>query len=564
LGLIGLQRVPLQFHIRLRCIAAVRERRSIAASLPVFVLLFCVAIAFAPSISFAQGQSGNQPIYSLSGSVVNSATGEAIPRALVRTNGMAQREAFTDAQGRFQIDSMPQGQVTVTAQKPGFFSQQEGNGGGGAWVEVGPNSSAVGLKLVPQGAIYGKVVDSAGLPIEHMPLRLTARSIREGRRRWEPRGMIETDEDGFFRFAGLMPGTYYLSAGPREGELQLMPEGEKQKSGFPHVYYPGVPDFAAASPIQLGAGQQTEANLSLGAVPVYQVAGMVSGHLPDQGVGFQVLTPAGDEISLPTNFNMETGVFTLDNVPAGNYMLRAVSQSGMQPMRAEMRITVNSNLDGLRLTLAPSVTIPIVVRTDSRASSGSGSAQASPQRPPLSVQLTPTEIATSEAFSTYDPNRGGIMVQNVDFGTYTVELRPHSPWYVQSASYGQTNVLYDDISVSPGQSYPLDVVLRDDSASISGTLKPADGLPPHATVVVVPQPISRLEPHMSRGVADSFNVSGLAPGDYLVFAFDQTEGLELSDQDVIDTYASQAAHVTLTPNQKAQVQLDLIHVGKGQ
>ena len=72
-----------------------------------------------------------------------------------------------------------------------------------------------------------------------MPLRLTARSLREGRRRWEPRGMVETDEDGLFRFAALMPGTYYLSAGPREGELQLMPEGEKQKSGFPHVYYPG-------------------------------------------------------------------------------------------------------------------------------------------------------------------------------------------------------------------------------------------------------------------------------------------------------------------------------------
>lgn len=552
------------FHLRLRPSGAVRESGSVAVILLPLVLLFCVAVTLAPRVLIAQGQSGNQPIYSLNGSVLNSATGEPIPRALVRTNGTVQREAFTDAQGRFQIDSMPQGQVTVSAQKPGFFGQQEENGGSGAWIEVGPNSSAVSLKLVPQGAIYGKVVDSAGLPIEHMPLRLTARSVREGRRRWEPRGMIETDEDGLFRFAGLMPGTYYLSAGPREGELQLMPEGEKQKSGFPHVYYPGVPDFAAASPIQLGPGQQTEADLSLGAVPVYQVAGMVSGHLPDQGVAFQVLTTAGDEISLPTNFNMETGVFTLENVPAGNYMLRAVSQSGMQPMRAEMRITVNSNLDGLRLTLAPSITIPIVVRTDSRASSGSGSAPASPQRPPLSVQLTPTEIATSEAFSTYDGNRGGIMLQNVDFGTYTVELRPHSPWYVLSASYGQTNVLYDDISVSPGQSYPLDVVLRDDSASISGTVKPADGTPPHATVVVVPQPISRLQPHMSRGVTDSFNVSGLAPGDYLVFAFDQADGLELGDQDVIDTYASQAAHVTLTPNQKAQIQLDLIHVGKGQ
>ena len=548
--------MSLQFHLRSRQSGAVQSDR-VAISLSALWLLFCVALVFAPR-ALAQDQSANQPIYSLSGSVVNSATGEGIPRALVRTNGMVRRDAFTDAQGRFQIDSMPQCQVTVTAQKPGFFGQQEESGGGGAWVEVGPNSSAVNIKLVPQGAIYGKVVDSAGLPIEHMPLRLTARSIREGRRRWEPRGMVESDEDGLFRFAGLMPGTYYLAAGPREGELQLMPEGEKQKSGFPHVYYPGVPDFTAASPIQLAAGQQVEADLSLSAVPVYQVAGMVTGHTPDQGVGFQVLTPAGDEISLPTNFNMETGVFTLDNVPAGNYMLRAVSQSGLQPMRAETRINVNSNLDGLRLTLAPSVTIPIVVRIDSHSS------QANPQRPPLSVQLTPTEIAMSEAFSTYDASRGGLTVQNVDFGTYTVELRPHSPWYVQSASYGQTNVLYDDITVSQGQSYPLDVVLRDDSASISGTLKSSDGTPAHATVVVVPQPLTRLAPHVSRGITDSFNVTGLAPGDYLVFAFDQADGLELSNQDVIDVYASQAAHVTLTPNQKAQVQLDLIHVGKGQ
>jgi hypothetical protein len=548
----------LLFHLRLP-----EQRGGAACAVTSLLLLLCAATVLQPRFAFAQGQSGNQPIYSLAGSVVNSATGEPIPRALVRTNGTVRREVFTDVQGRFQIDSMPQCQVTVSAQKPGFFGQQEENGGGGAWIEVGPNSGAVNIKLVPQGAIYGKVVDSAGLPIERMPLRLTARTLREGRRRWEPRGMVETDEDGLFRFAGLMPGTYYLSAGPREGELQLLPEGEKQKSGFPHVYYPGVPDIAAASPLQLGAGQQFEADLSLSTVAVYQVAGVVTGHTPDQGVGFQVLTPAGDEVSLPTNFNMETGVFTLDNVPAGNYLLRAVSQSGMQPMRAETRITVNSNLDGLRLTLAPSVTIPIVVRSESRSSS-SPNAQANPQRPPLSVQLAPTELATSEVFSSYDPNRGGIAIQNVDFGTYTVELRPHPPWYVQSASYGQTNVLYDDISVSAGQSYPLDIILRDDSASVSGTVKSADGTPAHATVIVVPQPISKLEPRISKGVTDSFNVSGLAPGEYLIFAFDQADGLELSDQDVIDTYASQAAHVTLTPNQKAQVQLDLIHVGKVQ
>src|SRR5579863_1808044 len=132
------------------------ECRRIALRLPALALLLCICIALEPRDLFGQGQSGNQSIYSLSGSVVNSATGEPIPRALVRTNGTVQRDAFTDAQGRFQIDGMPQCQVTVTAQKPGFFGQQEESGGGGAWVEVGPNGSAVSIKLLPQGAIYGK------------------------------------------------------------------------------------------------------------------------------------------------------------------------------------------------------------------------------------------------------------------------------------------------------------------------------------------------------------------------------------------------------------------------
>src|SRR5215469_9504027 len=43
----------------------------------------------------------------LSGSVVNSVTGEPIARALVRTNGMVQRTAFTDSEGHFQIDGLP-------------------------------------------------------------------------------------------------------------------------------------------------------------------------------------------------------------------------------------------------------------------------------------------------------------------------------------------------------------------------------------------------------------------------------------------------------------------------
>ncbi len=563
--------MPFNSHIRTEDEADTRKHRRLRVTrirrCTHFASLLTLLLVFlAGNESVAQSASGSQEMFTLSGSVVNSATGEGVPRAMVRTNGVVQRTTFTDNDGHFQIDGMPQSQVTVTAQKPGFFNDQDNLGSATGWIDIGPNSSALTIRLLPQSAIYGRVTDAAGLPIEHMPLHLTARSIRDGRRRWEPRGMTETDEDGHFRFAGLTPGIYYVAAGPREGEMQLLAAGERQKSGFPHVYYPGVPDFASASPIQLTPGQQGEVDFSLSAVPVYQISGSVSGHLPDQGVGFVVLTASGDELSLPTNFNMETGIFTVDSVPAGSYLLRAVSQAGIQPLRAEVKINVAANLDNVRLALAPAVSIPIVVRMDSRASSGQSSSLGNQQRPPISVHLIAADPTTGEAFSTYEPGNSGrtaMALQAVESGTYTVELQPQVPWYAQSATYGQTNVLTDDISVAPGQSYPLEITLRDDSATVAGTVKSSDGAAPHATIVVVPQPASKVNPHILQGVADSFTATGLPPGDYLIFAFDRVDGLEYSNPDVVQTYASQASHVTLTAGQKAQVSVDLIHIGKG-
>jgi hypothetical protein len=546
----------------MRSPSALDQRFRDTMSLCVAIAALISSVLFLPAKARAQAPSGSQQTYSVSGSVVNAATGEGIPRAMVRTNGSVQRNAFSDSDGHFQFDGLPAGQVTVTAQKPGYFADQDVNGPPTNWITIGSNSSGITVKLVPQSAIFGWVTDSVGQPIEHMPLRLTARVIHEGRKRWEPRGMSETDEDGHYRFAGLMPGTYFLAAGPREGELQLLAAGEKQKSGFPHMYYPGVPDLSSSTPIQLASGAQSEADLSLAAVPVYQVNGTVGGHTPDQGVGFQVLTPSGDEVSMPTNFNMQTGVFTLEDVPAGSYLLRALSQISLQPMRAETRIAVASNMDGVHMALAPAVSIPISVRLDAHASSTSNASTGASRRPPVSVHLIPQDLTTAELFSNAEPNGSGLVLQNIDFGTYSVDVKAQPPWYVQSANYGQTNVMYDDITVAPGQGYPMDIVLRDDGASLSGSLKSSGGTPEHATIVILPQPVSKLGARTIQGITDTFSLSGLAPGEYLVFAFDRVDGMEYSNPDVMEAYASQAAHVTLTAGQQAQVQVEVIHPGR--
>ncbi len=544
---------------------------------PCILLLLAMASASYAATQLAPGLSQNRETFVLSGTVMNSVTGEPISRALVRASGQASRSAFSDSEGRFQFEGLPAGQIMLTAQKPGYFSEQEANGHGQHAIQVGPSTGAQTVKLQPLSAIFGRVTDASGQPIERIPVRLICRSLRDGRKIWEPRGMSETDEDGHFRFPNLMPATYYLSAGPAQSEGQILPAGQKPTTGFPFVYYPGVPDLASAAPIQLTAGQPIEADFSVTAVPVYHVTGSITGQAPDHGAGLLTFTSSGDDLMLPASVNSELGTFSLDSVPAGSYILKAMSHAEGQPLHAEQRITVVANLDNVHLALTPAISIPVVVHTQARASSAagtsiisrsSGSSSGIENRPPVSVSLLPTQPNATQSFSSFQPSSAGnsvMVLQNVDPGTYTVDLRPQPPWYVQSASYGQTNALSDDITVAAGQAYPLEIALRDDSASLTVTVKGLENTTqPTTSVVILPQPASKLVPRVSHGITNTYTETGLAPGDYLVFAFDRIDGLEYTNPEALGPYASQAAQVTLGANQQAQVSLDLIPVGKGE
>ncbi len=513
--------------------------------------------------------SNSDASFTLSGSVVNSVTGEPIGHALVRVAGSSQRTVFADSEGHFQIDGLPAGVVNVSAQKPGYFSQQELRGSANALVTVGPTTDSTVVKLTPQSAISGRVTDTTGQPIERVPVRLTAKPLREGRKHWESRGQQLTDEDGRYRFANLMPGTYYIAAGPGRDDAHLLPGNERATVGYPSLYYPGVPDLASASPIELTAGQQAEADFSMSAGPVYHITGSVSGYSPQQGVGLQCLSPSGDDLYLRTRFNSDTGRFDVDGVPPGSYVLKAFSQGGQdQTLRAEAQLSIAANVENVHLILGPAVSIPVVVRMESRGSSNQGTGTRNIQGPAVSVRLIPSNPTISESYSTAIRSSNGtysVVLQNAEPGKYSVDLIPQGEWYVQSAQYGQTNLLYDDLSIaSAGQSYPMEIVLRDDGATLTGTVKSPDGTGAQATVVAVPQPASKVAAKVAYASSqDGFMFYGLAPGEYLVYALDHADGLEYSNPDGLQPYASQAAHVTLSPNQKMQVTLDLIHTGDG-
>src|SRR5438552_15425577 len=64
--------------------------------------------------------------YKLEGTVINSVTGEPVPRALVQLNGAVMETVLTGPDGRFHFAAVPEGQIAVSARKPGFFEKEPG------------------------------------------------------------------------------------------------------------------------------------------------------------------------------------------------------------------------------------------------------------------------------------------------------------------------------------------------------------------------------------------------------------------------------------------------------
>src|SRR5579884_1459967 len=125
--------------------------------------------------------------YTLSGTVVNSVTGEPVRRALVEIYLGGRQSMLTDGSGHFEFTDLPPGQTSVRVHKPGFFADQDVNvvQGAPALIDVGSNTAPVVLKLIPEGVITGRVEDRYSEGIDNLPIRVLYLHIMNGRRQWE-------------------------------------------------------------------------------------------------------------------------------------------------------------------------------------------------------------------------------------------------------------------------------------------------------------------------------------------------------------------------------------------
>ena len=181
--------------------------------------------------------------------------------------------------------------------------------------------------------------------------------MREGRKHWEARGQQQTDEDGRYRFANLMPGTYYSPRAQLWPRPRLLPGTERPKTGYPSMYYPGVP--MSASPIQLGRGRTAQADFSMTAGPVYHGVSAMCWFFSRTKAWVSGLEPVGRRSVPSGHLSHATPQLRRRQRPPGGICVEGgFPGRGGRGAPAEGRVNVAANVDNVHLLLGPAISIP--------------------------------------------------------------------------------------------------------------------------------------------------------------------------------------------------------------
>jgi hypothetical protein len=136
--------------------------------------------------------------------------------------------------------------------------------------------------------------------------------------------------------------------------------------------------------------------------------------------------------------------------------------------------------------------------------------------------------------------------------------------YLKSATAGGVDLLEKGVSVKSGLApSEVELVYSSITGAVNGTVTKSDDLPAvGALVTVVPEPADTLEARRVRNASTDqygrFEVRGVPPGTYKVFAFEKLDRNAYEDDSFLKPFKDQGASVELSGTETKSVQLRLI------
>jgi hypothetical protein len=566
-------------------------------------LCWSVCAALLLAVQFAASNEAQAQTVTVHGVVTNAATGQGVPRALVRVEGDADAGALTDGDGHFEIPGIHTGPQSIEVTKPGFRDRPRGAAAGSATETAGAHSVIVSAQmpdlvftLEPTSSIHGQVELSTGDVAQGIELKLLRRTVEDGRADWTLAATTRTDSEGAYRFASLANGVYVLYTEPAldtEPATSWMEAGGSGRPGFASIFYPDARDLAGAARIRLSQGEQASANLTLTIEPFQLVSVSVS--LPQEFAGWagadfsaQVMDASGHQLPYRAGYSQQAHTVQV-LLPDGTYSIivscnphitRRLS-GGEDPDSGTMVGSVDFSVSGrevppLRVQLSLPHQNPVELRIER-----SGLAQSQSQ---TSGALTGRGTINVLLSQSGDQNGSWIGAGTVNLyasgfqpGQMETRYLPPGVYWAhtnigqnglceQSLTAGGINLALEPLSIGPsGSSTAMTLTVRDDCASPTLSLPESwmnrtAGYEPFFTVYAVPDfDFTRdLQPVILRpSTGGTYTLENLTPGSYHVYALSAAANLEYRNPAALASLPNPGQPVTLSAGTTTNLVLEM-------
>jgi len=529
--------------------------------------MLCVGACLTRASGAAAQTSDSSQIVKLapaqvSGQVVRSDTHAPLPKAEVSlypqddaTSKAAggTRTVRSGADGNFAFSDLPPGSYALDVWRNGYatFSCETNRDCRQLSLKPGQKLDDLALRLDPAGVISGRVFDEDQDPVEGIQVYLLRVTFQPGgRRRIDARSGVVTDDQGSFRIANIPPGSYLVRAGgliehPMEQVALKQAHGETLQ--YRDTYYPGTSMLNEATPLEVDPEAEASGiRFSVVTEKTYTIAGKVVNqgkggqpkptevHFTKQSDAEQMFGPSGSAINPDSSFE-------ISGLSPGEYTLSAAATSnGVEVSEgyASVRI-VDSNVRA-NIELG-------------RASDVRGKVET-----PEGLSLAGKQIVLQANTSAYYPSDigpdGQFDIANVPPGEYNLaamDSRDRTEvTYLKKARCAGKDYARQPLVLAVGTVLDCDIALANDTGSVSGQVtegdKPAAGL----VAVLIPESLElrRIPRYTLTGKTDAagrYQIIGVIPGDYLLFAVPPSEGGEYFALDFADRNADKAEHVSL-------------------
>jgi hypothetical protein len=525
----------------------------------------------------AQNAASPQDKCTIAGTVIDAVSGLPLKGASVKlavsvgpnesAPASLSMSGITDASGRFALEGLSAGRYLVLATHDGYVKVDPRFGERGKWLLLAPGQhvSDIVVRLLPYAVIAGHITDEASKPLRGVTVQAMRSSYLRGRRELHDVGHATTSDAGEYRIMGLAPGKYCVYAKP---PASLKPKPVSDKAYVP-LYYASANDRAHAISLVLRAGDEL-AGIDVNLVPVrtVHIRGLVVNartSLPSKDADVTLLSDQGETIFSPAK-SFPTGLFEFQGVPRGSYVVVAQQPSTPQEPRTIWGWTAvevkDTDLDHVEVAVGPGVDVSGRIQMEGKTAEDVGKGITSvvgkldPQGGQALASLTPDiDVATLKADGTF-------IFREVPQGSYSISffLVP-AGFYVGSSSVG--DVFETGITVTRGHSPPaLEFVLNSGAGRIDGTVESEEHPIPAAVIALIPDGKQRAQPNSYRqAISDQsgrFAVKNIAPGDYMIFAWEQIERGAYFDPEFLAQYEDRGKPVHVEEGGRITVKLDAI------